>query len=156
MLLEKLITRFTIKYAFCRLKLFVPKLSCSCLNFSNVISMMIVNSKNVEQVIIISTTIGVIIVLLVVVISNWIFWKHKLKTRYENAQIQQSKKNMNLIYARLSLKVCFPLLFHYMCIRTWGMSSNNYICNCIMSNILKPFWRYGLKHISLLNLHKIY
>jgi len=56
--------------------------------------MMIVNSKNVEQVIIISTTIGVIIVLIMVVVSSWIFWKHKLKTRYEIAQIQQSKRKI--------------------------------------------------------------
>jgi len=56
---------------------------------------MIVNSKNVEQVIIIFTTIGVIIVLLVaVVIGGWIFWKHKLKTCYEIAQIQQSKRKI--------------------------------------------------------------
>lgn len=56
--------------------------------------MMIVNSKNVEQVIIIFTTIGVIIVLLVFVIGGWIFWKHKLKTRYEIAQIQRSKRKI--------------------------------------------------------------
>lgn len=56
--------------------------------------MMIVNSKNVEQVIIIFTTIGVIIVLLVVVIGGWIFWKHKLNTRYEIAQIQRSKRKI--------------------------------------------------------------
>ncbi len=60
----------------------------------NIISMMIVNSKNVEQVIIISTTIGVIIVLLVVIMGGWIFWKHKLKIHFEIAHIQQSKRKI--------------------------------------------------------------
>ncbi len=33
-------------------------------------------------------------VLFVVVIGGWIFWKHKLKTHYEIAQIQQSKRKI--------------------------------------------------------------